>query len=234
MIIHVLGAIDPTTHYGLEVDHAIKINSVADRVPWAMVACRSVLGLGPLSPVAETAGHGCRRVVARSGRLVEDDSGRSGSWGSWSPRGKAAFESEVDRLAPVLSGLGIEMALWPNVGEALSDVPSCLSFLRRYESGPYKLLIEPAALLAESMVPRAGEHMERILDSLAEHPGVAAMLVSNVEFSGGSPACVSLVGGLIPRGLIDLMVSRASATARPLVVRDRDDLTTIAGFSRRS
>lgn len=234
MTIHVLGAIDATTHYGLEADRAIKNFSDLDEASWAVVARQSVLGAGPLSVAAQIPSPDCRRVVLRSGRLPGDDSGLAGSWAGWSPRGKAAFESEIDRLAPVVARLEFELILWPSAGDALSDIPSCLSFLRRYESGPFRLLIEPAALLAESMLPRAAEHLERIVDSLADHPGVAASMASNVEFHESRGECVPLGRGSISSGLIETMVSRLSATSRPLVVRDRDDATTVARLATKS
>lgn len=234
MTIHVLGAIDPTTHYGLKSEFAVKNFRDPNALPWAMVASDAVLGGTLLAPIAGSGSSDVRRMIVRAGRMGVGSAGDESSepaaaWGSWSPRGQAAFESEIDRLTGLIAGLGVELVLWPRIGDALSDIPSCLSFLRRHESGPFRLMIEPAALLDESMLLRAAEHLERIIDSFAEHSGVAATMMSNVEVHEGRAECVPLGRGLIPRALIDGMASRLGSIAKPLVVRDFDDAAAIAG-----
>ncbi len=226
MTIHVLGEIDPATHYGLKADRAVKKFDDSTASVWAFVAAEGVVGGVPLSVAVQVGVPACRRVVLRSGRLDERTGGLGVPWG-WSPRGRAAFEGEAERLAAVAGRLGIELVLWPRVGDVISDIPSCLSFLRRFESGALRLLMEPAALLDGSMLPRAAEHLERIMDSFAEHPGVLAWVASDVEFVDGRPEQRPLRRGVIPHAVLNQTVARLLAIGKPIVLLDGSDVDVI-------
>lgn len=97
----------------------------------------------------------------------------TGDEGMWMPGPRAAFQE----LAMVFEArhAGRKVAVWPRAASALSDVPSTSAFMRAHEA--WGLVLEPAALLTEEMATRAGEHLERIVSSLASHERLVGMIL---------------------------------------------------------
>jgi hypothetical protein len=129
---------------------------------WRVEAPGRLLAVAPVGPQAEVVA-GADLVVVRS-RAGAPGAGwlAVGEWESLA----VAWEQRVpaDRLA-----------VEPWHCDAVSDVPSTLGFLRARP--PWRLVLNPAAMLAPSMLPRAEEHLERIADVLAGHPRLAGVIV---------------------------------------------------------
>ncbi len=72
----------------------------------------------------------------------------------------AHLSSEADRR-------GIRKLLFPHAQDVVSDVPGIVTFCRAQtgEQG-WKVLLDPDALLTESMKPNAEDHLWRLRDAL--------------------------------------------------------------------
>lgn len=133
------------------------------------------------------------RAEARGGRLVmwsgwidpedEDDHERAGVR-THGPEGHRRCTEVADRAAAVLEAQGVKLLLRPHARHVLSDVPSCLTFLRSALGERVRLVLDPIGMLTASMAARAEEHLERIMSALARHPGVAAILLASGELVG--------------------------------------------------
>lgn len=136
----------------------------------------------------------------------------------WLPASRAKFNEAISALA---SKPG-QFWLWPSANGVLSDVPSTASFFRAKESSPFRLFLDPASLLTPDMLPKAEDHLARILQGLAGQ--ATAILLANVEPSGGIEG-VQLApltrGALSPRLIVDLWRHHAAQTT-PVVILDQD------------
>jgi hypothetical protein len=139
---------------------------------------------GPARVVRAAQEHGPGRVVASSGRLgLGEDSDARSMLRTHTGEGMARLAEKVAEVKAGLGELGATLCLRPGAAEVLSDVPSCLVFLRSSE-GAARLVVDPVALLTASMMERADDHLERILSALAGHPGVEALLLTNAVRAG--------------------------------------------------
>lgn len=129
------------------------------------------------------------------------------------------FRAMCDAAERAISPGGL-IALRPRVGHALSDVPTCVRFLRERAGGPWRLLLDPVGMLSREMLADAEDHVRRIVDALGSHVGVWAMLLTNVEPGDEDlpRACEA------HRGVIGAEVLReaASRSAAPVVLLASD------------
>ncbi|MBL9032320.1 MAG: hypothetical protein JNM80_11535 [Phycisphaerae bacterium] len=137
------------------------------------------------------------------------------TWNAGGDEFRAMCEAAERAISP--GGL---IALRPRVGHALSDVPTCVRFLRERGGGPWRLLLDPVGMLSRGMLGDAEDHVRRIVDALGSHVGVWAMLLTNVEPGDEDPprACVA------HRGVIgvDVLREAASRSAAPLVLLEAE------------
>lgn len=157
------------------------------------------------------------RVVVSSGWIPESDGGGAATSGlaTWGPLGRAAFESLCDRLAAELAPRGATALFRPHVRHVLSDAPSSVGFLQRRAGGPFGLLLDPVAMLARGMLPRAEEHLARILGALAANPATWGVVLANAQ-PGPDGA---LAPAPITRGAIAPTVLAAAAATLPGTTR---------------
>lgn len=143
---------------------------------WGGVLDRSVID--EQLPVALPPG--TPRVVVHSVAL---DAGAAGgddaesSFAAWGPAGRAAFERACARVSGWAARAGVAVCVRPRAGGALSDIPSCLTFLKHNAGTPLRILLDPLDLLAPDMLTRAPEHLERIGSSLIGVPGLSAVVL---------------------------------------------------------
>lgn len=95
--------------------------------------------------------------------------------------GMRALLATVEAVRPGLESSGAQLCLLPHAAHVLSDVPSCVLFLRSAAAEGVQLVVDPVALLTPTMLDRAEEHLERILGALAGHPGVAALRLTSAR-----------------------------------------------------
>ncbi len=141
--------------------------------PFAILADRDPTGSG----LPEMGG--CPRVAFGAATRGEDETG----FATWGPAGRAAFESWCDRLLPALRERRLTALLRTSARDVLSDAPTCADFLRRREGQPFELLLDPCAMLTESMLPAADDHLLRIFESLGMHPRVGALVLPGPDSS---------------------------------------------------
>jgi hypothetical protein len=148
-------------------------------------------------------------------------SGRIVCWSGWVGEGpfdrdfrtwtKPAWEA-LERACGAFGGTGL--CLLPHPRHILSDAQSCLTLLRRFEGGRVRLVLDPAGMLTGTMLDAAEDHLARTLDSLAHHPGVAVVRLTNVERDADDPDL--LRPAPLDRGLLDpaLIVRMFRSTGR--------------------
>ncbi len=154
---------------------------------------------------------------------------------TWGRAGHEAFERLCDRITA--DPRRNRVLFRPQARHVLSDAPSCADFLRRRAGDALGLLLDPASMLALSMLAHGAEHVERILGVLAPVRGVDAVLIANAE--AAEDQCVRPValnrGVLDPRALA-AMVCRLVPAGVALVVLDGDieAQRAIIGLGRQS
>lgn len=196
----------------------------AATVWFGAVSSRTVLSL------AEGAGEferpreygGCGRLICDAGSLA-GESEVEASFANWGPRARPALDAACGALGSVLVRAGVTLCVRPSAGQVLSDVPSCLGFLRTHGGGPFGLYLEPGALLDESMLGRAEEHFDRMLGALLEQPGLVAVVIANVARGERGLTSVPVHEGVLEPGLLVMVAGRAMAAGRPIVVHRRED-----------
>lgn len=144
---------------------------------WGGVCSLNLLTAAPEEILGDAVG--ATRLVSRSGWIAQGRTSEDPVI-PWAAGARGALDQAVEALAPAMAGRGITLLLWPRAGDVLSDIPSTLTFLRRWSGGGVGLLLEPAALIAESMLGRVEEHLGRIGEALGAHEATAAILMSNV------------------------------------------------------
>jgi len=73
----------------------------------------------------------------------------------------------------------LRLFIMPTASAIVSDLPGTLTFLRTYPA--YGLVVDPAALLTQSMLRDQMDHLVRIVDALVGHPACEAVVM------GGGP-----------------------------------------------
>jgi hypothetical protein len=153
------------------------------------------------------------------------------AFSTWGPRAREALDRACDALAPGLRESGVTLVLRPDARQILPDVPSVLAFLRKRSDQPFEVILDPMALLTESMVERAEDHLARALDAAAGHPGVPMLLLTNVrsvEGGGLEPSPVN--HGLIDPRLILKLVRASWPEHKPILLPARSEAELHAQF----
>lgn len=99
----------------------------------------------------------------------------------WTAAGWSALGAACDALVSILAERNATLLLRPHARQVLSDPQACVTFLRAREGQPIRLLLDAASMLTPAMLPTAEDHLHRIFSAVAPHPGVAAILLSNVR-----------------------------------------------------
>lgn len=102
----------------------------------------------------------------------------------WSARVRSLLDERLARLIEKACARNVRVWLRPQHADVISDIPSTLQVLRAQSHAELGLWLEPSALLAESMLSRAGEHLARITEALAVHPRCVAVDLSGFEKIG--------------------------------------------------
>lgn len=113
---------------------------------------------------------------------------------SWSAAAKAAGMDAVHHALDWAKARGSTLYLRPHAAHVVSDIPSTLALLRT--QGSLRLAWDANALLAESMLPRRVEHLERMTHAFAGHPQLGCVMGDGPE--GGEPSIVAS-GQEVPR-----------------------------------
>lgn len=91
---------------------------------------------------------------------------------AWMPGQRARAMMGLAAMERVARGR--TLCLWPRATDAISDIPSILSFMRAHAA--WTFLLDPAALLTPEMQPHAEDHATRMLEALGDHPAMIALV----------------------------------------------------------
>lgn len=94
---------------------------------------------------------------------------------AWMAGAATAFEEGLPRLVERAREAGVEIWWRPTHEDVLSDVPSTLTFFRRHSGSG--LVVDPWAMMTEEMMPRAEEHVERVLEAIGGHEALRLVVV---------------------------------------------------------
>lgn len=155
--------------------------------------------------------------VVRSGRLEAPHQ-------TWGPAGAAMFESRCREWRERVAS-GERILVRPHHADVLSDVQRCLTFARS-ERGGLLLAIDPAGLLAPSMIDRAEDHMVRFVGATRDCPALGAIVLTSVEVEstadGPVTRSVTIDRGMLPARLMRdtarLLAEIALARRVPLIL----------------
>jgi hypothetical protein len=132
------------------------------------------------------------RCIASPGAPLRDEADESALWklrmGSAMPDLDAALDRALASLPPAST-----LCLRPAADSVLSDVPTTLGLLRRFESR-VELLLAPADLIAPAMLPHSSDHLIRILSAFESHPAVRGIILEDLSGPGEfAPAGTGLI-----------------------------------------
>lgn len=184
---------------------------------WARMCPENILRQEGVAAVAQ-APRG-ERTIAWSGWMGESSGDRD--FRTWAPEAWARLDAACDRLIPELRDRGAELILRPHSAHVLSDVPSCLHFLRKREGQGVGLLLDPVAMLTGAMLTDAADYLERILWALGSLEPTRAVVVSGAAASvedRESLVHAPLGTGSIDAALITGLVWRSVPPDRPRVL----------------
>lgn len=108
---------------------------------------------------------------------------------TWGPVGRQALDESCKRMLPEIERRGIRLCIRPHARHVLSDGPSINRFANAWGQTPLRVLPDPLGLLTRTMLPRAEEHLERLLTGAwteaagPEHRAEVGMVLANIESS---------------------------------------------------
>jgi sugar phosphate isomerase/epimerase len=150
---------------------------------------------------------------------------------TWTAKGWDTLEARLAEILPVFEAAGARLLLRPHVRHVISDAPSVRRILGKFETPALGIFLEPAAMLTAGMAGDARDHLTRILEALAHHERVAAILLTGAERPARGEADPEhddiLVPAPLTRGTLDyhdlLAVLKGHGPfERPLVLYDED------------
>ncbi len=100
---------------------------------------------------------------------------------TWTAQGWETLETRLAELLPKFEAKGARLLLRPHVRHVISDAPSVRRVLGLFDTPALGILFEPAAMLTAGMADDARDHLTRLLEALAHHPRVAAVLLTGAE-----------------------------------------------------
>lgn len=145
---------------------------------------------------------------------------------TWTKPGQAALDAALDRVLPAFN-LTRPLLLRQHARHVLSDAPRSLNLLRARTNQPLGLILDPAAMLEPSMLIHAEDHYRRVLGALADHPAVAAIIVTGAReiAHDDGPAIVPtrLADSQVPAALIARLVHELAPPTLPRIVLPGDE-----------
>lgn len=134
----------------------------------------SDIATDPSSPAlrGELAKLGATRVVVAHARPAQEGDRPALAWTRASVD---AFHGACRRWLGALA-TGATLLLWPRADQVVSDIPSAWSLLRTLETERLGLVLDPDAMITESMREHRADHLQRFADALASEPRTAMLI----------------------------------------------------------
>ena len=164
------------------------------------------------------------RTVSWSGTLADDIFEAHPA--TWMRPGRDAFAEFCREVGPQLESRGRTLCFQPHSRHVLSDVQSCVNFLREHEGGPFEIALSPATLLEPSMLPDLDDHLERMFGTLGERCSMVMLNDARVERSHDEQheRCepVGLGEGIIPMNRLRELVRTQVPDKTPIVLNPQN------------
>jgi hypothetical protein len=154
------------------------------------------------------------RGSAGAGALIVTIEGAAsgGAFESWGPAGRARLDATLRGLIDLARARNLEVWVRPAAESLVSDLPTLVQLARRHEADPIRILLEPAALLTDTMLATADDFVERCAEAVVPMSAVVAVLVTN---TGGKP----VQEGPISRRALAGLWRAALAHRKPVALR---------------
>jgi hypothetical protein len=161
------------------------------------------------------------RLIVWSGWF---DSGDDAPMRTWSSEGWQGLLAWCDVQAAWAEARDARIWLRPHAAHVLSDVPRCTALLRELSDRPIDILLDPASMLTAHMLPRGLEHLQRAIETLADHPRVAGLLLANVSPAPDrrSLRLAALHQGSLDPAAIKAIVREHWPADKPVILLDHD------------
>ncbi len=150
---------------------------------------------------------------------------------TWTALGWETLEARLAEILPKFEAANARLLLRPHVRHVISDAPSVRRILGKFETPVLGILFEPAAMLTAGMADDARDHLTRLLEALAHHERVAAILLTGAERPARGDADPEhddiLVPAPLTRGSLDYhdllaVLKDFGLFERPLALYDED------------
>lgn len=150
---------------------------------------------------------------------------------TWTAPGWETLEARLAQILPAFEAADARLLLRPHVRHVISDAPAIRRILGKFETPALGVLLEPAAMLTAGMADDAKDHLTRILEALARHERVAAILLTGAERPARGETDPEhddiLVPAPLTRGSIDYhdllaVLKDHGPFTRPLAIYDED------------
>lgn len=152
-------------------------------------------------------------------------------WEIWGTAFRAQLQSACEAVREIARNNGCTMLLTPTATGVLSDIPSVLHFARDHADRSIAILLEPAAMLTESMLASAEDHLARLFALGAVLDGVRGVVVSNAKQNqSGTLVPTDVEDGLVPQDVLARVVGEAGPAigSKPCIIRG--DVARVRGW----
>lgn len=146
---------------------------------------------------------------------------------TWTALGWETLEARLAEVLPMFEAADARLLLRPHVRHVISDAPSIRRILGKFETPALGILLEPAAMLTAAMAADARDHLTRMLEALAHHERVAAILLTGAQRPDPHHDEETLIPAPLTTGVLDrqdlLAILREHGPfERPLALFDQD------------
>ena len=166
-----------------------------------------------------------QRIVTWSGTL--SDNLHDASPMTWMRAGREQFARLCLDLAPQLRTHNRTICFQPHSRHVLSDVQSCVNFLRESETpnlvGTFEIALSPATMFEPSMLRDADDHLHRMFETLGGRCSMVFLEDAKLHAHDDDPFCeaVPLGEGSLPRNAILDLLKRFIPQQTPIVLQPR-------------
>ncbi len=148
---------------------------------------------------------------------------------NWMMPGREALRGVLDRILPGLEHAGKRLILRPHRHQVLSDLQTCAGLFRERAGGPIGLALDPAAMLAASMLATIEDHLQRMFEILG--PMCEMVVIQDSVAIEDDLASVPLGSGLMPGRHVSALIECHVPPGIPVVVTTPDIPLAAAWFA---
>jgi hypothetical protein len=162
---------------------------------------------------------------------------------TWLRPGREKFEQFCNELAPQLKAHERTICFQPHSRHVLSDVQSCINFLRDLEAhklagvgglGGFEIALSPATMFEPSMLRDVDDHLHRMFETLGERCAMVFLGDVKLHDHDDEPYCeaVPLGEGSFPRDVVLDLLARFVPQGTPVVLQSRSIASQLEWLNR--